>query len=569
MSATNTQGIYASLKAQSSQKKPFYSVTSNDQSLFRHSEVLSKYINILVESKFHLNLRQVNNEIYYELASLGTQFVQVPWVEDKKIYKVKDESGEMIQKTMTRRSGPGVIPITIEDFFARAYNCDLQKASWVAIRHTMTFSDLKDREAQNIFENVDDVEEFGKEQPTDNVQAIHAREGMDASQGKLYEIYEVYWFIDVDDDGVMEDVRFWIEPDSGVILRQELNELGYRPIVRIPFLHRAKSLYGMGIGQLTAGSQDSCDALFNMALNSTHISSLQMFVTREGSNIGPNEKFHPFKQINSEDPRNDFLPVTFQNTAQPNLMMISVIREWSDRLTGASNAMMGMPDTYAKTRATASGTMFLAQQGSRLFNAISENVNDAYDEIGLMLVLQMIHNKELVDLDLLTEEEKPFMEDILDMDIQDIHLKFNFKVATTEIDQTEEARRQQILTLSQLYSMYGKQTLELIMSQIQLLMQINPQALQPLIEKYVNFSNQFLVGSQHLMEDFFKEFHVERKGLLPYIRDIEVMNELMAAMKDMQIERMFNGQQGQQNSPIQGNIQPPGPSPSGPGVVGA
>ena len=51
---------------------------------------------------------------------------------------------------------------------------------------------------------------------------------------------------------------------------------------------------------------------------------------------------------------------------------------------------MGFESKSAGTRATSSGTQFLAQQGSRIFNAISESVEDAYGEIGQMVVFQIV-----------------------------------------------------------------------------------------------------------------------------------------------------------------------------------
>jgi hypothetical protein len=267
-----------------------------------------------------------------------------------------------------------------------------------------------------------------------------------------------------------------------------------------------------------------------------------MFVTRRGGGIGANEKFYPLKNLQSDSPKEDFFPIQFPNTSQPNLAMINFLRELTDRTTGATNAMMGAPDSFAKTRATASGTMFLAQQGSKLFDAISENVEEAYAEIGMFIMFQLIHHKDEVDLSLIDEEKRPLLKEVLNMSLEDVHLNFNFQITSTELDKTEEAKRQSILTLSQLYNMYGQQTLQLIQSQIGMVAQINPQGVQQLIQKYQLFSEQFLVGSAKLMEKILAFFDTDKEGYIPYTKDISMMLEMINGMKDQQLGGMNAGQ---------------------------
>jgi hypothetical protein len=555
LAKTNTNGIAASMKAAFDQKRPFFHVEGNNESNIPAAEALKKYLNLIVESKFHLNLRSVLGEMLFDLVSFGTQFVSVPWIEDVMQFKRKGATGGLETVSVTRRKGPGVVPIMIEDFYCRQHVTDLQTAEWLAIRHNLTWHELKQREAQGIFEGIDRIKDDYRSKQDDNREDEAVRQGFDPSDAKLYEIFEVYVFTDIDDDGVAEDIKLWIELESRTILREEVNDLGVRSVVRITYIPYPNRLYGEGVGQMTEHLQDAMDALFNMAVNSTHVSSLQMFATRRGSNIGPEEEFRPLKQFEMDNPREDIFPLVFPNTAMPNMSMMGFVKQFADEVGGAGNSFMGQPDAYAKTRATASGTMFLAQQKSRLFNSAVANVEEGFSQVGALVVFQSIRNKGRVDTSLLGPEQEELLRQIFNLKVEDIHLNFAFSISSTKVEQTEEARRQAILTLSQLYNMYGQQTLTLLTSMMQVAQQTGqPQAATPFMQKYFEFGQQFIVGSQTLMGKVLEFFTMEKKGMLPYVKDIEMMLEMMTQVREMNMTGGGNGPRaiGETGGAVQG-----------------
>jgi hypothetical protein len=206
--------------------------------------------------------------------------------------------------------------------------------------------------------------------------------------------------------------------------------------------------------------------------------------------------------------------------------------------------------------------MFLAQQSSRLFNAVVENLEEAYGEIGMYIVFLLIKHKDEIDYNLISKEKEPYLKEIFDnLTMEDVHLKFNFNIASTEVEQTEEAKRQRLLTLSQLYSMYGQQTLQLLQSMLSMAQQLGPQATMPLMQKYQEFGSQFLVGSSKLMKEILGFFDVSYNGLLPYTKDIEMMLEMMKSLKDYNIQMKLGGM-------LNGNNGEMGANPAGAQVPG-
>lgn len=536
LAAMNTNTIFASMKAAFSGKIPFFNLKSRIDH-YDDAECLQDYFNELIESKHHVDLRSVNNTIFYETSSLGIQWVHVPWLVDEFTYKRESEGG-IEQVKITRKDCPVVIPILPEDMFYRTRSATIQGASWIGIRYRVTEQELKQRQYFGIYDDVDKVIDNVRTDLTpDNLMQMERRIGMDSQASEPYEIFEIYLYWDIDDDGLMESIRVWYERSSSTLLRAELNGLGVRPIACFRYLpYPGKETAGIGIGKMCEKLQDGCDALLNGAINSTFISSLQMFATPMDSGIGPREEFYPFKQIKLSNPR-DFVPINFPNTALPNLQMINAIQQWADRFTGATNAMSGFPDTYAKTRATSSGTMFLAQQGSRMFNAIIEGIEETYAQVGSFILFQLALNKDRLDMTLLPEKKMERVKAILNVRPEELPTRFTFRISTTEVDQTDEAKRQKILTKSQLYQVYGQSTLGLLQNMLQTLMGIDPQnqMIPTVVQKIGEYTLNFIVGSQKMMEDILKEFDTDAKGYLPNVMDIQMMVEMI----NMQREQMY------------------------------
>lgn len=549
LSAMNTNTIFASMKATFSGKMPFFHLKSRLEQ-FDAAECLQDYFNELIESKHHVDLRGVNNTIFYEVSSLGIQWVHVPWLVDEFTYKRETEGG-IEEVTITKRDCPVVVPILPEDVFYRTRTATIQGASWIGIRYRVTEQELKQRQHFGTYDDVDKVIGNVRTDLTpDNIRKMEERIGMQSQASEPYEIFEVYLYWDVDEDGLMESIRVWYERSSSTLLRAELNGLGIRPIACFRYLpYPGKETAGIGIGKMCEKLQDGCDALLNMAINSTFISSLQMFATPLDSGIGPREEFYPFKQLKISNPR-DFVPITFPNTALPNLQMINAIQQWADRFTGATNAMSGFPDTFAKTRATSSGTMFLAQQGSRMFNAIIEGIEETYAQVGSFILFQLALNKNRIDTTLLPEEKMNQVKAILNINPEELPTRFTFRISTTEVDQTDEAKRQKLLTKSQLYQVYGQSTLGLLQNMLQTLMGIDPQnqMIPTIIQKIGEYTLNFIVGSQKMMEDILKEFDTDSKGYLPNVMDIQMMVEMINIQREQQFgQRNYTNinQQGQ------------------------
>lgn len=536
LAATNTNSLFATTKDKLGSRRPLITVDSEDTQFKPHAEALTKLLDKIMESKHHIDIRKKNLTLLYDLVSLGTQFVKVPWSIKK--WSFKREGGQVDKIVM---DSPNVIPIPIEDFFCKLHLYDIQAAPWVSVRTRYAEYELLQNQANGIFENVDTILSFNESTIPEWQEETLDQQDQDSTiteDAREYEIFETYVYWDVDGDGIPEDIKLWIHRDAKIILRAEFNELGKRDIVRIPYFNMPYQLYAMGVGHMTEKLQDEVDTLHNLRINSQHLASLQGFVTRNGNNALDDFQFEPLFNLKTDNPKEDFLPVAFQDVSQSTFIAEQTAMQYADRLTGAGNAMMGQPDDQAKTRATASGTMFLAQQGYKLYESVSKNIEEGYGEIGLMIVYQLVANSDramesILPLASLADQE--LIRDILSMNVEDIPSRFNFSIQVTEVDKTEEAKLQKAMSMQQIYSVYAERVAQFA-EKIQMIKQAGlTDLMEPLMKLYV--------GQTKIMEEIIELLTDKNpEDFLVYTNDIELMLKRDAQIKDEQLQEVKNEQ---------------------------
>ena len=201
--------------------------------------------------------------------------------------------------------------------------------------------------------------------------------------------------------------------------------------------------------------------------------------------------------------------------------------------------------------------MFLAQQGNKLFDAIMENTNNGYAQIGELVFYQLVRNKAVVRdtmLHLLPEVDRPVLQALLDIEPEDIPLRFTFGLKTTDPEQTEEARRQGILTLTQLYMNFGQQ-----MSNVYN-MAFNPQV--PVPPQVRELMMKFIQGGTSMMDKILQNFgYDDTKPYIPDVRAIALMNEFKEAQTGAQVEAIRGRTEGTAatgRSDVGGLVERPG-----------
>lgn len=556
----NTNGIYSMLKRSLAQRKPFFVVEPMDKADKSRTQLANSwatFLNALTESPDHINLRPANRTILYDLASLGTQFVKIPWMTRQWNFKRRNSDGTVDTITKTIQDCPAVIPLRLENLIIHSYWADLQRAPWVQEQVWMMEHELLQAQAQGLYNsNIDQVLNRSPDDITEERRRDLERMGFsvqDIYESDQYCIVEAHKFHDIDGDGVPEDIVVWYDPITGLDLRSEFNDLGIRPYVRLAYLDRPHEMYGMGTGWIIEPIQEEIEALHNMRIDGTMIGMLQMYVTRRGA-LPPNERFRPLKQIEVDDPQKDFLPVKFPDIGYGTLQAELMAKEYGDRSTMYSDYMAGFENRAVGTRGTASGTMFLAGQNQQNFTgAVMEGVEESYSEIGRLLTFQLIRNHERAInlLNLVGPEHHANIKLVLSLNVEDIPQLFNFRVWTTDIEKTEDTKQRAMLMMFQLYMQYGQQIFQLLP------ILADPKANVPPVIKEA--AAKFIVGGTKMMEEAFEGLgEHDAQRFLPYFRDLEFQLQLKEQAKNMQLDQMIRSMNDVRGNGGPGEARPAG-----------
>jgi len=569
LTAQKVNTIYAKEISAFASKKPPVQVEAMNSSEFDKAESIGRFFKGISESSSGLNMPKNQQVIFYEQVSLGTHFVKVPFLVDQWAFKRAGQAGEE-QVTYVRHKGPAIQNIRLEDFFTRPYWKDIQRAPWIAVRYRYYQHELLQQGAMGIFnlENVQKILDRNITTYDDNQLSsltganITVGEIGKNDQNKEYEIFECYVFWDIDGDGIPEDVKFWVEVESGEILRTEYNPLSMRDIEPVIYFDDPDVLYGVGVCEMTASLQEEVTTLHNMRLDGTQLSMLKMFFARRGSGLA-DEELSPFKVLEMDDPMTDLRPVDFPDVAASCLTGEMVAREYADKVTGASDYMAGFNDKTVGSGATLGGTTFLAQQANTILNSILQNAEISMTNIYTMAFYQCVAHKEQVDLSFLTPEDQANMMDVLSMNVEDIATKFRFIVKSTELDKTDEARKQNYLAGSQMYGQYAQKMLEL-QNTIQMAQQGMPQQGIPPNPQLAELALRMYVGATKFMTKTFEYFDVgDPSSYFPYVGDMELQLKMQDEQKKLAVQQQkesMNNAQGFVGTGAQGQQAVLGPA---------
>ena len=530
------QTVFAKLVAAFAVKKPPVAVEEVDPKDYDAAQALEKFFKGLAENRYGLDVQRNFKQIAYNVVSLGTQVVKVPFKYDTWAFKRTRNGGTETVKYV-RQQGPAIVPIRLEDFFTRPYWKDIQRAPWCGVRYRYFYHELKQMEGQGFFANVDGVLGQAITKYDDNRQAELERQGVGVgSLGQVqanqeFEVYECYCYWDLDGDGVPEDLILWVEPDSGTLLRSEYNPLSVRDIEVMTYLDNPESLYGIGICQMVEGPQETLTALQRMRLDGTQLAMLKMFLARTGSGIGPKDTLEPFKIMFVDDPLADFRPIEFPDISQGCIIGEQMAKEDADRVSGANDYMAGFNDKIVGSNATASGTQFLAGQANSILNSLLENVEQSMSTVYMLALYQCVANKELVDVSWLPEGDREAVQEILDMNVEDLPTKFRFSVRTTDINRTDESRKQNYVMAMQMYNQYFQASMQILGAKM------NPQVGQNAdIQELLNSTYVGLTGLTGKMLEFFDIGDPD--DFLPFVDQIKVQLRAMDKVREEQVQAM-------------------------------
>ncbi len=526
--ASKTQVGFASLKASITQRKPRWMVEAHEgiKGLHEHAQALTNLFRAL-EGKQFLNLARFDNMHLYSLASEGTHFTKIPWVRQERSFKRRDPiNGQLQTVRRLAKAGPQLVSIRQEDAITRSYWDDVQEAPWFSHRFRIFTPQMMQRRAEGIWdaEAVDMIMGTPTRELDEGTMEQLEQQGISPRLSDFWELHEVHFMWDIDEDGIMEDLIFTFDRESGAVLREDLNDIGKRIITPSRYIQRPHNLLGLGIGKMMERLQDEGDTIHNLRLDAIVMNLLKMWVARRGSQLARDEEMHPGKVFIADDPTGDVAPMPMAPVDPQSIAMEQIVKSYGDVFTGFGDTASGMADQVLKSRDTFRGAAFRDQKGSEVFfQTIADDVAQAYSDMGETVFFQLARHRDQVNLSMLSDKEQKLAREVLAMNVDRLPETFQFKVEATELDKTDAAKQQSRLTVTQLYAQFAQQMFPIA------------QALGPQVMK--DHMMSIFIGATALMRDTLQDFGInDAASFLPNTEQARMLKEAL----DRQIEGSVN-----------------------------
>jgi len=286
-----------------------------------------------------------------------------------------------------------------------------------------------------------------------------------------------------------------IHEQSGEVLSQRYNNIGWRPFVPVNYMFVPFATEGRGTCQTVEMAQDEVNAIHNLRIDNMKLANMRMLAVKKTAGMSTREKMYPGKVWFLNEPRNDINVIQLGEIYPSSTQEENMTVQYAQRAVAMPDIQQGFADQTLKSRDTWRGQQFRANKSSGLFEAIQETIEDAYHEIGMLIFFQLVeHRDEVIEkeraIGRLTDAEIDQLNSILAMPVDEIPRRLSFTINTTEIEESIEAQRQNLQMLSQISTQAQQQLMPMAQTllgpQGQQLMQQAPQLYQYMNDTFVN-----------------------------------------------------------------------------------
>lgn len=365
------------------QDRPF-TLKALKKSVVPYVEPLSQWIDYYQRNR--LQLRQVASPRLLELTKLGTCVFKT--VYDRQAGKIKTydyNTWEVIERDEVRFAGPRVFGVSLGDFLFPPSYQNLQDCPIVVERQRTSYGNLKVAEASGKLADVDKI----KGQETHNRTQLEDAQDESANHRQVrvgrddFEVWEAWCDYDINGDGIPEHLVATYHRETHTLLQLRYNWYFHqrKPFTVIPYTVTNGSLYGIGICEMVLPFQEALTKWNRMATDNAYLANIRMFIVKKESGIEAVPRLYAGRCFFVDDPKSDFIPFAAGEIYPSTLTERQNLFGLSEKRTGVSDYLTGRESPIIGSRATATSTLALIQEGTKRVEEVLENIRQGFAEI--------------------------------------------------------------------------------------------------------------------------------------------------------------------------------------------
>lgn len=384
VSAMAVDPVHARLDTGIFKADPVFRLKPLKKKATKYVDGLEKWIEYYQKHK--LQLRKVSSPRLLELTKHGTMIFKTVYEHEKYNIMTYDARWNAVKKEVTRFKGPRVFGISLADFMFPPQYQDVQYCPITFERQRYFYTDLKVLEASGKLTNcaaVKDQKSVVRDELETTRQEASNHQETGTTNRNLIELWEIWCDYDINGDGLPEKLVITWHESTREILQLRYNWYFHqrKPYTVVPYSVSNDSLYGLGICEMTSFFQDAQTKWHRMATDNTYLANIRMFIAKKESGIEEVPKLYSGKTFFVDNPDKDFIPFAAANTYPSTLQERQNLFGLAEKRTGVSDYLTGRESPIVGSRATATSTVALIQEGTRRVEEVLENIRVGFAEI--------------------------------------------------------------------------------------------------------------------------------------------------------------------------------------------
>jgi hypothetical protein len=476
-----------------------------------------------------------------EVVKHGWAYLKVYWESYTQRSFVVSNGAARPKDIIVRR--PRVQHVLLADIICQAgIEDELNQAEWLAHRVRLTDGQLRWRQHDKVYDNVDKILET-KDQPTPMEEKVLENEfevQASRSKDKLNTLYEIYGDLPLGGSRLPVPVMITYHHPTKTIARCVYNPdiTGERPFKKGKFIDREGKRDGVGISRQLSLLQEEISTLHNQQVDNATLANTRFFIGRRGV-VRNGTRVWPGRFLTVPDPSRDIITLPMADIYPSMRTLETSCLAYAERRSGVADYQLGRESNVMGNRATATGTLALIQEGNRRFDLNVRDVRDCLGAVGKKLLLLNCQFRPKGMAYFVKGSDGKLVEQVLDLPEEFIADGIGMELTASTATINREIEKQGLLSMMGTLTQYYQQILQ--MSSIAMSQDTPPPVKQMVAE--------MADGARYLMKMIVQTF------------EIRAVDTLLPPSLSEQLESA-NAAAQQQGGPGGGPQQ----GPNGPGV---
>ena len=493
-------------------------------------------------------------EVTWTFVIYGDAYVYIPWEREEVMDVTRNLAGKIEKTPRTLWNRPVPYVLHPKDVYIAPWEQDIQRARSVGFSFMVDEHDLALRKVRKTWGTraVTELEKLldkrkseatglakalaaggyykewdNKSYPKDELDKRLADEQYidDASPNAL-KMLKIFQRVDMDGDGIPEEIQFEVEKTSGTVAVARYHNLlhNQRPLVHFYYNRRVGAAYNRGVPEILFNGQKILDTLVRDMLDNNKLKNTSIYVGKQGvQGLKKNTKIYPSRLLLLPDPKNDFAVFNLGGTGNVSgVQEIALMQSWSERATGISDPNLGIEK---KSRTPASTTMALLEEGSKRTDRVIDRMRKAQANMWWQILCLYRQNADPRELALVAgieeNDRELFMRAWAKVKVQDMAKFLAIKPEVSSSSFNRSVQKQELMTvIGQVENWYMK-VAELMSLSAGAAMDPNAQKI------YLSFAR----GGHQLMQKFLALFDVKEQDdlnpddLIKWIEGVKTIAE--------------------------------------------